>query len=366
MIIYSIPLIFLSCLTFLESSENRISLIKNKYIYFLTFLFLSFFIGFRNEIGCDWDGYFENFTSINTKSWNTLFIQNNIKHLGNQIYDIGYTLIIKILSYKFNFHIIIFFLSIFFTAPLFIFCRQLKRPYLALTISYPYFFVVVGMGLIRQSIAISFLMLCIIFISNKSFNKFLLFNIFSSLFHFSAIIFSSLLLIFVDSFEKKRSKIFFTLIFGTILLVLTYFNYESVFYKIFAYIKNSNSYNEAKSAIFIWIINFLPITIYLKNISKFKFNKFLKRIIIFFFIFEIFLFFLIIFNTIFAYRFLLYCFPISIYILSFLPDADIVKIKSKYVTYSLVFLCFISLAFWFQNAYHAYCWLPYKNIILNF
>ena len=209
MIIYSIPLIFLSCLTFLESKNNRISLIKNKYLYFLTFLFLTFFIGFRNEIGCDWDGYFENFESVNSKSLNTLITQNNIKELGNQIYDIGYTLIIKILSYRFNFQITIFLLSIFFTAPLFIFCGQLKRPYLALTISYPYFFVVVGMGLIRQSIAISFLMLCIILISNKSLNKFLLFNIFSSLFHFSAIIFTSLLLIFVDSFEKKKIKYIF-------------------------------------------------------------------------------------------------------------------------------------------------------------
>ena len=364
MIIYSIPLIFLSCLTFLES-RNTISLNKSKYLYFLTFLFLTFFIGFRNEIGCDWNGYSENFESVNLKSWNNLFIQNNIKELGNQIYDFGYTLIIKLLSYRFNFEKVILILSFFFTVPLFIFCAQLKRPYLGLTISYPYFFVVVGMGLIRQSIAISFLMLCIIFISNKSWNKFLLFNIFSSLFHFSAIIFSSLILIFLDAFEKKRLKIFLALILGSILLLLTFYNYEPIFYKILDYIKNSNSYNEAKSAIVIWIINFLPITLYIKNISKFKFNKFIKRIIIFFFIFEILLFFIIFFNTIFAYRFLLYGFPISIYITSFLPDADIIKIKSKYITFSLVFLCFISLAYWLQNANHAYCWLPYKNIILN-
>ena len=101
MIIYSIPLVVLSCLTFLESRNNRLSFIKNKYLYFLTFLFLTFFIGFRNEIGCDWDGYLENFASVNSKSWNNLFMQNNIKEIGNQIYDIGYTLIIKILSYRF-------------------------------------------------------------------------------------------------------------------------------------------------------------------------------------------------------------------------------------------------------------------------
>ena len=146
---------------------------------------------------------------------------------------------------------------------------------------------------------------------------------------------------------------------------MTFYNFEAVFYKISAYWKPSEGYNEAKSAFLIWIINFLPIILYLKNISKFNFNKYLKRIIIFFFIFEIFLFFLIFLNSTFAYRFLLYGFPISIYILSYLPDANIVKIKSKYITFSLVFLCFISLAYWLQNANHAYCWLPYKNIILN-
>ena len=365
MIIYSIPLIFLSCLTFLESGNNKISLIKNKYLYFFTFLFLTFFMGFRNEIGCDWNGYLENFISVNSKSWTTLF-EKYYEGLSNDIYDIGYTLIIKILSYRFNFHIVILVLSIFFTAPLFIFCSQLKRRYLALTISYPYFFVVVGMGPIRQSIAISFLMLCIVCISNKNFIKFLYLNIFSSLFHSSAIIFSSLLLIFGDSFEKKRLNILIALILLSILLLLTFYSYEAVFYKISAYGEPSEGYSEAKSAILIWIINFLPIILYLKNIPKFNFNKYLKRIVIFFFIFEIFLFFLLFFNTKhLTYRFLLYGFPISIYITSFLPDADILKIKSKYVTFSIVFLCFISLAFWLQYANHAYCWLPYKNIILN-
>ena len=363
MIFYFVPLIYLSCLTFLESSNKRILINNNKYLYLLTFLFLTFFLGFRDEIGCDWEGYLENFALVNSKSWNSLFIQN-IKELGNQVYDIGYTLIIKILSYKFNFQIIIFFLSFFFTAPLFIFCGQLKRRYLALTISYPYFFIVVGMGPIRQSIAIAFLMLCIIFISNRNFNKFLLFNIFSSIFHFSAIIFSSLLIIFADNFNKKRLNIFSTIILGSILLLLTFYNYESFFDKISHYLKSYDLYN-SKSAILIWIINFLPIILYLKNISKFKFNKFLKRTIIFFFIYEIFSFFLIFFNGIFAYRLLLYGFPISIYITSFLPDLDILKIKSTHVISSIVILCFASLAFWLNNANHAYCWLPYKNIIIN-
>ena len=186
----------------------------------------------------------------------------------------------------------------------------------------------------------------------------------SSLFHFQQL-YSAVFCLCLDSFDKKRLNIIFVFIFGSILIILTFFYYDSVYYKLLDYLKPGNVYNEAKSAIIIWTINFLPIAIYLKNISKFNFNESFKRVIFFFLIYEMSSFFLIFFNSLFAYRFLLYGFPISIYITSFLPDADILKIKSKYVTFSLVFLCFISLAYWLQNAYHAYCWLPYKNIILN-
>ena len=126
MIIYSIPLIFLSVLTLLEDRNNKASVTSNKYLYFLTFLFLTFFIGFRNEIGCDWDGYLENFASVNSKSWDTLFSQY-YKGSYNQVYDIGYTIIVKILSYKFNFHLTILILSFFFYNSFIYFLRSIKK-----------------------------------------------------------------------------------------------------------------------------------------------------------------------------------------------------------------------------------------------
>ena len=173
------------------------------------------------------------------------------------------------------------------------------------------------------------------------------------------------IIIFMDSFDKKRLNIIFVFILGSILIILTFFYYDSVYYKLLDYLKPGNVYNEAKSAIIIWTINFLPIAIYLKNISKFNFNESLKRVIFFFLIYEMSSFFLIFFNSLFAYRFLLYGFPISIYITSFLPDANIIKIKSEYITFIFVLFCFASLTFWLQNANNAECWLPYKNIILK-
>ena len=80
MIIYSIPLIFLSCLTFLENKKS-ITLLNNKYLYFLTFLFLTFFIGFRNEIGCDWTAYQYKFNLIEESSIRYILKNQNIFYI---------------------------------------------------------------------------------------------------------------------------------------------------------------------------------------------------------------------------------------------------------------------------------------------
>ena len=57
-------------------------------------------------------------------------------------------------------------------------------------------------------------------------------------------------------------------------------------------------------------------------------------------------------------------FPISIYIVSHLPDAQVFKVKSKYIIYTIIFLSFFSLFFWIKFANHSYCWLPYQNYFL--
>ena len=363
MIIYSIPLIIFSSLAFLEIKIEKKIFIHNKIFYLLIYLFFAFFVGFRNEIGCDWEQYKINYNLLETQSWWNLLNNNH-----NSFHDIGYSLFSKALSYNFDFNSTVFILSTIFTLPLFIFCYQFKRPYLALTIAYPYFVVVIGMGPIRQAAAIGLVMMAIIAIKNKEFNKFFLFSLIASLFHFSAIIFTSLGLFFVHSFKKNKLNNFFKIIVCLIIFSLILHNYEIYYLKIYYYITifNRNGLTESKSAFFIWIINILPMMIYLKNNSKFPFNHRLKKVMIFFSIYEIFLLFLIIVNNIIAYRFLLYCFPPSILIITSLPDLGIIKIKAEYIIYFIINLSIVSLFFWLKFATHSYCWMPYKNSLLNF
>ena len=150
------------------------------------------------------------------------------------------------------------------------------------------------------------------------------------------------------NFNNSKNKIFYIitrLIFIVGILLLIIYNFEWVFEKLYFYQKNYAGSSKANSAIFIWLINFFPMALYITNISKFNFSKIFNKVCIFFFGFEIIILFAIFLNNIIAYRFILYCFPISIYIVSHLPDVKIFKVKSEYIIYFIMSLSIFSLIF---------------------
>ena len=61
MILYTAPILILSSLAFWEEKRNQKSFLLHKNTYLLTCIFLTFFIGLRTEIGCDWNQYVNNF-----------------------------------------------------------------------------------------------------------------------------------------------------------------------------------------------------------------------------------------------------------------------------------------------------------------
>ena len=357
MIFYSIPLLLLSILSFLEDKKNHCSFIKNKYFYSIVFTVLFLFIGLRDQVGCDWYSYFRHFNYISLSDWGTF-----IPDKDNKFMEIGYTALSKLISYKFNFNFLVLIVSMLFTIPLFYFCLNLKRTYLSLLISYPYFFVVVGMGALRQSAAIGFVMLSIILILKNKSNFAYLFSIIAPFFHSSAILFISLAFLNLGKIQKRKYKIFLLFIFTLGIVLSIIHNFDSVFLRLTYYLQKPKN---ASGAIFVWLLNFSPMILYFLNISKFNFDRNLKNICNFFFCFEIFLLPFIFISNVIAYRFLLYCFPISICIASYLPDAQIFKVKSKYIIYTIIFLSFFSLLFWMKFANHSHCWLPYQNYFLN-
>lgn len=359
MVPYLIPFFFLTAFAYLEHFNKFISTLRNKTFYTILTLTLIFFIGFRFQVGCDWETYEFNFNKLALKDI-TEILQNPRK-----LVDIPYSVVVKTLSYFFDYKSQFVFYSIFFTVPLFVFAYQIKRTYLSLMLSYPYFIVVVGMGPIRQAAAISLFAMSINFISSKKYKYFYLSNFFASFFHHSSLIINSINLIFYDFLinKPKRKKINYLIYF--LIFILFFYNFQFIYEKLIAYIRLNNSQGySARSAFLIWIINFIPAFIYLLYQVKFKFEAGLRKIVMLFSILEIMILPFVFLNSVITYRLLLYFFPFSILILSNIKDLFFSKKTALIFLNSITFICFSSLVFWLNYSNHSYCWVPYKNFLL--
>ena len=361
MIFYLLPFFTLSTLTLLEDANRLNSFLKNKYFYSFIALFFILFIGLRSEIGCDWLRYKQMIDELSSTNFLDILINNFVSGPNYIIKELGH-IILTLLSR--NIYVLNLIYALIFIAPLFYFCSKIKRTYLSLLISYPYYIVVVGMGPIRQAACISVLMVSIILVSKNKYLYHFFLATFSLLIHQFSILFNCILLIpkLPKILKEKFSKIYIL----ALITLLTLFLYSSPSYliKIYYYLTIPSALlGDAKGAIFIWLINFLPSLIFLLNIRKFNFHSYINKVFIIFSIFEIFMLPLVFIKSVIAYRLLLYIFPSSIYITSSIPDLKLFKIKSFYIVNSIIVISFLSLIFWLNFAYHASCWLPYKNLL---
>ena len=202
MITYLLPFLLLSLLTVLEDLNRLKSLLKNKYFYFFIALFFILFIGLRSEIGCDWLSYEQKFDELSSKSFLNILINNFVSGPNNVIKELGHILITL---FSRNIYILNLIYALIFVAPLFYCCSKIKRVYLALLISYPYYMIVVGMGPIRQAACISILMFSIFLVSKNKYLYHLFLTTFSLLIHQFSILFNCILLIpLVPKILKKK------------------------------------------------------------------------------------------------------------------------------------------------------------------
>lgn len=365
MISYIVPFVFLYLLSESEHFNFFGRILNNKYFYFLLSLFFILFIGLRSGISCDWDTYISLIEKYSSQNFGNI-LKNNFNEI-HKLDELWNILLIKISN---NIYILNILYSILFVIPLFIFCSNLERKYLSLLISYPYYIIVVGMGPIRQAACISLLMFSIILIMRKRYYSHFLLSIFSILIHQSSILVNGLILIpdLRNSIKLIKNKISnrYNILLIVVIITAIALSLPSIIYSTFYYIKfYGNIVPQAKSAIFIWLINFIPSIIFVANYSKFNFEKSLNKILILFAIFGFLLLPFIFVNSVIAYRLLLYLFPSSILITSNIPNLELFQIKKTYFLKIISASSFSSLIVWLNFAYHSSCWVPYRNILFK-
>ncbi len=359
MIIYYFIFLFLTFLAWREIyNPQKLSI----YNYIFLTIFFSFFIGLRYKIGCDWAGYYDLFYREDPNRG--LAELSTLDYLNYK--EIGFTSLNFLINrIGGNFYHLNLIFSLLFILPLLKFCSEMKRPFLAILVSFPYLITVIGLGVVRQSIAIVFIMLCINQLNNFKFSLYYFYNLLAIIFHKSSIFFLFLPLIIDSKGNRKikNTKIFLYIALLLTIILLILFKYDFLMQQINGYLYFSNPTKPINSLI-IWGMSAVPAIIFLfryKYFEIYDLNKIWRN----YAFIAIFAVFIILINTTVAQRIFLYLIPINIYFACKLPEINLFNLSKKRSYFILIIISFLILSIWLNFANHAYCYVPYKNLLFK-
>jgi hypothetical protein len=342
-IIFTLPILF-------GLSPVKVDRQTRNILYFIFGIILAVVIGFRHEIGGDWDRYISIYEfHIDTKLDFSKFKSG----------DYGYELIVWFSNNYLNgIYSTNFICAILFVSGLMRFCHNMPLPWIALLVSIPFLVIIVSMGYTRQSVAVGFIMWGLVDLMKGRVVHYYIYVIIGALFHKTALI-----MLPIGFFY--RLSLFNFLLFMTIALSLFLYVYgmieervESMFYY-YITIKYKNS----EGAILRVLMSFLSAAIFLFYREKFRenFNDF--RLWYIFSIVSILLLPMAFTYSTFVDRVAIFFLPLQMIVLSRLP----VLINSTYnrtifVT-GVIGVYALSLFVWLVFGKHSAFWLPYKNIL---
>lgn len=328
----------------------------DKSIFILFIIFLTIFTGLRFEVGGDWNNYLEiyyYFKGLNFKE--SLLITDSGYGFFNylsQIIGFSDTILVNFLC------------SICFYLSFVIFYRKFENYWISLLVSFPYLILVVSMGYTRQSVAISFFLIAIIYGVEKKLFNFFLFSLLAFIFHKSAII----ILMFAPLFFLPRA-------FSSNVVFLSYTFFSFLIMSSAVYISSISGENiytyksgevSSAGAIFRIIVHFLPLLFYIFYRAKIK-RVLSEKIRLFDYLSLLILFTLMLaipFSTL-ADRFNLYLIIFDIFVFSYL--FTVLNVFNRQVMLGcIIFFNTIMLIIWLNFGAWSHAWLPYENYLLNY
>ena len=367
--------------------KNKIK--NNLYLYFLLYIFLSVFIGFRYKIGGDWGGYSTDIDELNA------FLKNH------KIYEIfygltfqphqGYHLLLYLSSFFTNkIYIVNFIAAMIFCAGLFRLSIKQPFPLLSIYISFCYFVVVHAMNFTKQSISLGLIMIALSLNNSRILKKFLIIFL-AFIFHYYSIILAPFVFVeyFIKFYQhiKKYNKIinrFILYIFFTF-IVLIYLNFAililgiSYFDRFYYFLEHLPIIGTIRGAFYYYVINpkfnhdiysltirssimILIFLIFLFNLKYFKkFDDYYLNL--FSLIFIVFLFLIHNFAPTAALRILVYFSFLHITVIGKLPNL-FETYKSKIISILIISIFYMAIFFvWYYFSPRNAAFLNYRNIL---
>ncbi|WP_180033616.1 EpsG family protein [Acinetobacter sp. YH12233] len=319
----------------------------SKIFFFLFLIFLIFFIGFRYEVGGDWENYFS--------------IYKDFKYLGFTeamfIMDPGYSFL-NLLGNYLNIReiwFVNFISSIIICVFIFLSFVKLEKYWLCMLIYFPYHILVVSLGYTRQAIAVAILVYAFIFLLNDKRYQFIFFLLVASLFHKTAIVF----MLFYPILYLKNKRLlmviyqFCSLIFVTFIVYMSSISDRSIY--------TTNDVVTSSGALMRLTLHFIPLVFYLFYRKVFFKSKYL--ILDYFFL-------LILYCTAMSFVYSTLADRFNVYLIFFDLYVLINIYKNFYAINKKIIVLFLTLFYtgfigtWLLNSEIVkIAWIPYKNYL---
>lgn len=319
-------------------------------------LFLTWLIGLRDQVGGDWDNYLPYVERAVGLPFADIFLED----------EPGYGLLNWIAANGGGgVYLVNAVCGLIFVVGLLLFCRAQPRPWLALTLAFPYLVVVVAMGYSRQGVAIGLEMLALLALQRDRLLQYLAWIALAATFHRTV-----LMLLILPASTLSGSLRFSQLIRLLLLAGAGYGLYSAVIapdidYYVQGYLEAEY---QSQGALIRVALCLLPALLFLPYRRRFQLPPDSQRIwsLISLLAIAAALGLATIASSTAIDRLALYLIPLQLFVGSHLPDTGLFRIQPGLWTRLLVLFSLAVLLVWLLFAAHSQYWLPYRNLLLPF
>lgn len=317
-------------------------------------LFLTLFIGLRFQVGGDWQTYFllvERFFGLSLAE---VFLKS----------EPGYGLMNWIGANWFGgVFMVNIICGLIFSIGLLAFCRAQPRPWLALTLAFPYLIIVVAMGYSRQGVAIGLEMLALLAIQRDRLLQFFVLIALAASFHRPVLI-----LLVLPAATISGSLRFSQLIRIALLAGAAFGLYSSVLapdvdYYVEAYVESGY---QSQGALIRVALCLLPAVTFLFNRRRFQLSMNTQRIWTLLSLMAVasFIGLVTVASSTAVDRLALYLLPLQLFVGSRLPGTRLLGLSPSSWNQLLILFSLVVMLIWLCFAKNAYAWLPYSNLLM--
>jgi hypothetical protein len=326
---------------------------KSWTIWVPTAIFYIFFVGLRHEVGSDWFNYLDMFEkSFPGMDYGDIMLNNDPGFWAIMVwtYHIGEDI-----------HLVNFIAAIVFISGLVIFLRRLTNPWLGLTIAMAYTILTLGMGYVRQGMALGMVFWAITALMDRKFVKFFILVAIGATFHKSAVV-----MLGFGLFQGGKGK-YMKILAGAFMAIGVYFAFLAGQEDHLVSLYINNEAMQSSGAYVRVLMNVIPAGIFFLYRKKWKrlwpegYTLWMLMALGSLGAFGL----VWMFSTA-VDRISLYFIPLQIIVMTNLPVLLRGETSPKFMTLAVILFYFTVYMVWLNFASYAPYWLPYHNMITTF